>query len=386
MHPSDIGPQYKSKLRESANFAVWSIKKAIKDNGPRIAGSDQETNTENFFVSQIGTAADKSDTTEFPVSLKIDTMRYRINFILLLLATVCALAGIPIAAACLSFLSYLFLIIKPFGSVFCKKAISHNTVATRKASSETKKRIILEGSADSGYEWRLKAVKMFELIELIGILWLIAFSVFQILTVPINETLGHLPKWYFWVAIIFIPAYAILFIAVNYKITPDGANNNLSGAFAAGAVLKYLGDNNIRFENTEVCALITGASEQNRMGARFFAKGLENDGAETLFISLDTLRDYESLALTTNSDRARKILTKAAENAGVDFDTSAKIAGVSSSIIEKKGVDAAAVTAKNPAESSFYRTREDTIENINIKTIEKTIEIALEAAFIFDGE
>ena len=31
MQPSDIGPQYKSKLRESANFAVWSIKKAIKD-------------------------------------------------------------------------------------------------------------------------------------------------------------------------------------------------------------------------------------------------------------------------------------------------------------------------------------------------------------------
>lgn len=386
MQPSDIGPQYKSKLRESANFAVWSIKKAIKDNGARIAGSDAEMRTEEFFISQTGSAADKTDTNEFPVRIKIDTLRYRINFILLLLSTACSLAGVPVAAVCLAFIAYLFLIIKPFSGLFCKKAISHNTLLTRSGSSDLKKRIIFEGNADSGFEWRLKAVTMFEFLELAGILWLIAFSVFQIITVGINGTLGHLPLWYSWASLAFIPAYAILFIAVNYKITPDGANNNLSGAFSAAAVLKFMSDNDIRFEHTEVCALITGGSEQNRAGASYFAKEYKSDGIDTLFISLDTLRDYESLALTTNSDKARQILTKAAENAGVTFDSSVKINGVSSFVLAKKGIDSAAVTAMNPAESSYYRTREDTVENINIKTIEKTIEIAVEAVCIFDGE
>ena len=113
MTPSDIGPQYRSKLRESANFAVWSIKKTVKDNGARPAGSEQEKKAEEFVVSQVGAAADKSTTEEFGVSLKIDTMRYRVNFILLLLATAAGLAGIPIAAACIALAAYLFLICKP---------------------------------------------------------------------------------------------------------------------------------------------------------------------------------------------------------------------------------------------------------------------------------
>lgn len=386
MTPSDIGPQYRSKLRESANFAVWSIKKTVKDNGARPAGSEQEKKAEEFVVSQVGAAADRSATEEFGVSLKIDTMRYRVNFILLLLATAAGLAGIPIAAACIALAAYLFLVCKPLGGIFCKKATSANTLITRSPSGETRRRIIFEGSADSGYEWRLKAVTMFEIIELVGILWLAAFHVFQFFTV--GNSIGQLPHWYSWAALVFIPAYAILFIAVNYKVTPDGANNNLTGAYAAAAVLKFMGDNGIRFENTEVCALITGGSEQNRAGIRHYAKNHKDDlkAVDTLFISLDTLRDYESLALTSKSDKASKIIGKAAENAGVTFDASAKVTGLDSSIIAAAGVNAAAVTAKNPAASSFYRTREDTVENMNIKTIEKSIEIAVEAACLFDAE
>ncbi len=385
MKPSDIGPQYKSKLRESANFAVWSIKKAVKDNGARLAGSESETHVEDFFASQIGAAGDATVSTEFGVKLRIDTLRYKINFILLILATAAGIAGIPAAAVCLAFLAYLFLIIKPLSGIFCKKVTSHNTFVARASSGETKKRIIFEGNADSGYEWRLKAVTMFELLELAGILWIIAFSVLQIVTVGIQGTLGHMPAWYSWASLVFIPVYAILLIAVNYKVTPDGANNNLSGAFAAAAVLKFMGDNGIRFEHTEVCALITGGSEQNRTGARFFAKGYEKNDIETLFVSLDTLRDYESLAMSGSSDKVKNILTEAAGNAGVKYDESAKISGVSSSITAKAGINSAVITAKNPAESSFYRTREDTVDNINIKTIEKAIEIAVESACLFDA-
>ena len=275
MIPSDIGPQYRSKLRESANFAVWSIKKTVKDNGARLAGSEQEANAEEFLVSQVGAAADKSETESFGAKLKIDTMRYRVNFILLLLATAAGLAGVPLAAAGLALIAYLFLICKPLGGIFCKKVTSQNTALTRSPSGETKHRIIFEASADSGYEWRLKAVTMFYFIELAGILWLAAFHIFQFFTVGNN--IGHLPHWYSWVSLAFIPAYAILFIAVNYKVTPDGANNNLTGMYAAAAVIKFMDDNGIRFENTEVGVLITGASEQNRAGIRYYIKNHKDE-------------------------------------------------------------------------------------------------------------
>ena len=59
MKPQDCGPQYKSKLRECANFAAWTIKKVCKDIGPRPSGSEAELKAEEFMAKQIGKAGDE---------------------------------------------------------------------------------------------------------------------------------------------------------------------------------------------------------------------------------------------------------------------------------------------------------------------------------------
>ena len=57
-------------------------------------------------------------------------------------------------AICLFFIITEFLFYKETLDPFCKKKTSHNTYGYRKASGETKRRIIFCGHADSSMEWR----------------------------------------------------------------------------------------------------------------------------------------------------------------------------------------------------------------------------------------
>ena len=98
-------------------------------------------------------------------------------------------------------------------------------------------------------------------------------------------------------------AWCILFVAaiffLNYKLPVEGANDNLTGSVASIAVMKYLKDNDIRFEDVEVWTLLTGAEEAGLRGAKAFAKEhkKELEDMETVFVGVDTLRDYDFYAI-----------------------------------------------------------------------------------------
>jgi Zn-dependent M28 family amino/carboxypeptidase len=82
------------------------------------------------------------------------------------------------------------------------------------------------------------------------------------------------------------------------------------------AVLLYLKNNNISFENTEVIAVSMGAEEEGLRGSKAFAElhgdEYKNDGVETVFVALDTLRDYEFMGIVTKDMTATVKLDKSA--------------------------------------------------------------------------
>lgn len=405
LKPSDVGAMYKSKLRESANFAAWTIKKVCKEIGPRPAGSDEELKAQEFMAKQTGKAADDVATEEFPVARKAFFGWMQIDAVCLFIATFFLLFNMAAVSLALAVVAVLclggeFLFYRQMLDRFYKKYTSHNVILTRKPKGEVKRRIIFAGHADSSFEWRYThkggAPLMYVMFiyPALGLAWNLIFSIVSIVKGGAFAPSVDI-SWFAWAALAFIPAYICLYIFIDYKVCVDGANDNLTGCMCSAAVLKFLDDNDIRFENTEVVAFLSGSEEAGLRGAKYHIKNKAQDykDVETAFICLDTFKDYDDMfiynrdmsGLTKHDERCCKLLKKAAENAGIDMKYSVIFAGASdAAAISQAGVPAVTLAAMNPGPPKYYHTRDDKADIIDLKTIEKGIEISLEAAFIFD--
>ena len=411
MKASESIANYRSGLRMYANFAARTIKKVCKDIGPREAGTQAELDAQNFMAQQVGDAADEVKQESFTIAHRAFLAWLRLSGILLLIATAAGIVNIffpdtffaPIVSIVCCILTAImilgeFLFYKPVIDPFFKKLTSHNTYCIRKASGETKRRIIFAGHADSSIEWRFTHLGGAPLLYVsyiypaVGLAYSLATTIYMLATGEINTVL-------ILIGLAFVPGYIALTIALNYKICVDGANDNLTGCMTGAAVLKFLGDNDIRFENTEVIAMFSGAEEEGLRGAKASAKlhpeYRKGGDIETVFIAVDTMTDYDDMfvynrdmsGLTKHSDEACALLKKAGQNAGVDIKYSVIFAGASdAAAMTQAGVHATTLAAMNPGPPKYYHTRDDKADILNLKTIEKGVEIALEATFLFDEQ
>lgn len=409
MKASESIPNYRSGLRMYANFAARTIKKVCQEIGPREAGTQAELDAQNFMAKQIGDAADEVKQESFTISHRAFLYWLRLGGILLLIALLAGIVNIFIptvffapyvALACCILTAIMifgeFLFYKPVIDPFFKKLTSHNTYCIRKASGETKRRIIFAGHADSSIEWRPTHIGGAPLMYVayiypaVGLGYTLISTIYMLATGEINPTL-------ILINCAFIPGYIGLTIFMNYKVCVDGANDNLTGCMTGAAVLKFLGDNNIRFENTEVIAMFSGAEEEGLRGAKASAKlhpeFKKDSDVETVFIAVDTMKDYEDMfvynrdmsGITKHSDEACALVKKAGQNSGVDIKYSVVFAGASdAAAMTQGGVHATTLAAMNPGPPKYYHTRDDKADILNLKTIEKGVEIALEATFLFD--
>ena len=406
MKPQDCGPQYKSKLRECANFAAWTIKKVCKDIGPRPSGSEAELKAQELMAKQTGKAADAVVTEEFTIANKAFFGWTKIDGVLLFIASLFMLFSMPLvslilALAATACLAGEFLFYKEFLDKFYKKQTSHNVMLSRKPTGEVKRRIYFAGHADSSFEWRythLVGPGMMYFVFIyaaVGLGWNIVFSIVSLIQGNLITPAVTDISWFAWAGLAFLPAFVLLFFFIDYKTCVDGANDNLTGCMVAAAVLKFMDDNNVRFENTEVVAVFSGAEEAGVRGAKDFAKkhGQECKDIETMFVALDTFKDYDDMfiynrdmsGLTKHDDRCCKLLKKAALNAGIDMKYSVIFAGASdAAATSQAGIPSVSLAAMNPGPPRYYHTRRDKADIIDLKTIEKGVEIALEAAYIFD--
>lgn len=413
MRASESIPNYKSGLRMYANFAARTIKKVCQEIGPREAGTQAELDAQNFMANQVGDAADEVKQEEFKVSHRAFLGWLRLAGILMVISLVAGIAnailitcGIdvffaPIVSAVCCVLTAImifgeFLFYKPVIDPFFKKVTSHNTYCIRKASGETKRRIIIGGHSDSSIEWRFTHIGGAPLMYVayvypaVGLVYTVATTIYMLVTGEANPVL-------LWINCAFVPGYIGLIIFMNYKVCVDGANDNLTGCMTGAAVLKFLGDNNIRFENTEVIAMFSGAEEEGLRGAKAAAKlhpeFKSGSDVETVFIAFDTITDYDDMAiyhkdmsgLTKHSRKACALLKKGGEHAGVELPYALLFAGASdAAAMTQAGIEATTFAAMNPGPPKYYHTRDDKADILNLKTIEKGVEIALETVFLFD--
>ncbi len=417
MKAYESNAHYPSKVRECSNFAIREIKKICKEVGPRPAGFEGEEKGQDYVEKLMTPIADEVKREKFTLSPKAFMSWVMIDGILALVAavagiicftgilppaveTVLRVVSIVLVMLAVFFLLGEFLFYKKVLDPFFKKAESSNVICTRKASGETKRRIIISGHMDTAYEWRYTHLGGAKLVTFIVVTAILSLLVTLGLSVAGLFTENRTAETVMLIVqAVAIPALIAVMFFVNWKLPVDGAADDLTGVFASMATLLYLKNNDIRFENTEVVAMSAGAEEEGLRGSKAFAEAhseeYKKDGIETVFVALDTLRDYEFMGIVTkdmtatvNLDKqACALMKKAAENAGVPVNfTTTPLGSTDAAAMQQGGIKSVAFTSMDPAPARYYHTRDDNISVLEMKTLEDSLKVVLETVFLFDEQ
>lgn len=417
MKASESVKNYQSERRMYTNYAARAIKKVCKEIGPRFAGSEEEKKGIEFMAEELKTCSDEVKTDSFTVHPKAFLGWIPLSVVLMTVASVLLFLGqffaiaplffvsVALAVICFFFIITEFLFYKETLDPFLPKKTSYNTYGVRKASGETKRRIIFAGHADSSMEWRFTYYGGPKLLipviggAILGVLYVTVISIIAIVMSFVKpEFVGSTAMDILsYVALGFIVLFLAASLFYDKKRIVEGANDDLTGCFSSIGILKFLQDNDIRFENTEVVALCTGSEEIGLRGAKDFCEkhGKEFSDVETVFVAVDTVHDFDFLAIynkdmtgtVTNNAEACKLLKEGAKIAGYDVPyKTVSLGATDAAAVSKSGtkIKAAAFAAMDPAPARYYHTRLDNHENLDLKTIEAGMDICLETLFLFD--
>lgn len=398
----------KTGLSDLTQYATEGIKTVCEKFGPRPCGEQSETDAQNFMLEGLKAFSDEAHSENFKVNPDAFMSFVPIAGASLLGATGCNLLGAykckkaslgsaALMGGALAGIVGEFLLYKKCLDPFFKEKTSSNVIAVRKASGETKRRIILSGHADSAPEWTYTyklgshGVIMVAGYAIAGLAYTAATTAMALKSknpAKIKKmALGQLA---------FAPAYGALFKFTNSKKYVEGANDDLTGCFVSSAVMKYLSDNDIRFENTEVVCMLAGGEEAGLRGSKAFFEAhpeYKNDGVETIFVGFDTIRDEDYMmiyerdmtGMVKNDDNVCKLLKDSAMQCGKDVPVGAiPLGSTDAAAASQAGIKAASFVAMDPAPAQYYHTRLDTADILVPETIEKVIDIALQTVFNFD--
>lgn len=417
MKANESVKNYQSERRMYTNYAARAIKKVCKEIGPRFSGTEQEKKGIEFMSEELRTCCDDVRVDSFSVHPKAFLGWIPMSGILMIVAAALFFAAqffgiiplfyavVALAVFCIFFAVTEFVFYNETLDPFTPKKESYNTYGIRKASGETKRRIIFSGHADSSMEWRFSYLGGPKLLILTlgggvaGLVYTAGASIFMAVKTAADPAFAEsmTADILSYIMLGFIVFYIPVIFMYDKKRVVEGANDDLTGCFTSIAVLKFMQDNDIRFENTEVVALCTGSEEVGLRGAKDFVKkhAKEFSDVETVFIALDTIRDFDHMAVynkdmsgvVKNNPEACNLIKKAAETEGYDLPYRTVSLGATDAAAVSKskcGIKAASFAAMDPAPARYYHTRLDTHENLDLKTIEAGVGICLETAFLFD--
>ncbi len=417
MKANESVKNYESTRRMYANYTARSIKKVCKEIGPRFAGSEEEKKSLEYMADDMKTCCDEVNIESYTVHPKaflgwvpLSAVLMTISCALFFVAQFFALAplfyvSLALTCICLFFIVTEFLFYKETMDPFLPKKTSHNAYGIKKPSGEVKRRIIFCGHADSSMEWRFTYWGGPKLVvpviggSVLGIVVTVVFCLIAIIKCIknpefINSTVLDI---FSYILLPFIVLFLVATLFYDKNRIVEGANDDLTGCFTSIAVLKYLQDNNIQLENTEVVALCSGSEEIGLRGTKDFCEkhGKEFSDVETVFVALDTLRDYDFMAIyhkdmtgtVKNDPDASKLVQEGAKLAGFDVPFKTVSLGATDAAAATKskcGIKATAFAAMDPAPARYYHTRLDTHENLDLKTIEASLDIVLNTLFLYD--
>ncbi len=277
------------------------------------------------------------------------------------------------------------LYIKAVDKLFPEKT-GHNVTAIKKCTGETKRRIIFNGHPDAAWEWPVNyalggvGFETHAIIGFGGAFYYLIISIIQLIKngsvgADVSTPLGKAGL----VGLIFVPFLIGLYFMVNYRRVVDGANDNLSGCYMGIALLKALKDEGIELENTELGVVLTGSEEAGLRGAKAWCEAHKDEfnDVPTFIFSYDTIHDpkflmvnYRDLNGTVKADvDASDLFMESAEELGIQCKKGMvpPLGGATdSAAFAQGGFRAAGITGLNHKLESYYHTRRDSYDNMDL--------------------
>jgi len=399
----------KESKEQAVSYMTSEIEHIITNYETRIAGSKGENQALDHMKDELSGMCGEENVVKQPFSVAPKAF-----FGWTIFVTVFTILGNGIfyITPVFSILSYIiaiapmfleFVFYKPFIDSLFEHGTSGNVIGMLKPKGETKRRIVFNGHSDAVYEWHWHYVGGYKLFLTSIIVVVIGFAyslILSIIATIICGPLGTPTGWTLYASfagLIFIPAYICFLWFCDHKTIVPGANDNLTACEMAIAAIKVLKDNNIELENTEVVALITGGEEAGLRGAKAFAKtnpefGKE-EGIETAFVTFETLREMEYLAIysrdmngiTPNDAGVCKLCKDAGAKNGMDLKYGSVFAGATdAAAFSQAGLKATCIAGMNPNVQRYYHTRLDNYDNLSTETLAKVLDITLDIIDEFD--
>ncbi len=397
------------------DYMLSGIKHVCLNYKNRSAGSKSEKECQKYFKKELSNWADQVDEETFTlhpkafmgsilltgliniVSVILFWLSIKIGSIILLV-----IGAVTILFSVLLNTTETFLYCRLFDFLF-PKAVSKNIMAKRAPNGEVKRRIIFGAHADAAYEMtytlhgQLKTTLPVLIGSSLGSAFVLISNIMLFIHSLVNKRIAIEGIWTTMgiIEIAFIPFFIAVVFFTNWSFVVDGANDNLSACYVAMSVLKEMKQKNLRFENTEVCCLITGSEEAGLRGSLAYSEQHAEEllSVETIFIALDTMRENDKLksiivgqnGLVKNSVAVGELLNEAGENCGKEIEQSKLIFGASDAeSFSRKKIRSCGFCGADLKPQLYYHTRYDTWDNISEECLQLSLEICLEASRLYD--
>ena len=338
--------------------------------------------------------------------------------ITMVLAAIALYFVFPLASVCLIVIG-LIIVLLEFG--FYKKAVDwafqektgHNVTAVKKPTGEVKRRMVFNGHPDAAWEWPVNyalggvGFESHAIICGVGAVFYIVVSILYLVHAKTLSGFVFNPEmtyatapWFikaaFW-GLLFVPFEFGLYFMWNKNRIVDGANDNLSGCYMGIAILKYLKEEGIELENTELAVVLTGSEEAGLRGAKAWSEAHKDDWHDvpTFFISYDTIFDpkylmvnYRDLNGTVKADKdVCDLFMEAAKAVDVPIKKGwvPPLGGATdNAAFTQAGFRSTGITGLNHKLEDYYHTRRDTYDNMNKDGLANCYAASVKALEMFD--